>query len=236
MELPHEDHAQMSAPFPGIPAAGIQFLRDLKQNNHREWFQVHKEIYERELRQPLLELVSAVNAELERFAPEYRTDPPKAAYRIYRDTRFRDDKTPYKTHAAASFAHRTFGKHVAAGYYFHFSPDELLVGGGLWMPGPRGLLSIRQAISSDPQALRSILADEPFQESFGEMTGERLKRPPKGFSAEDPALDLLRFKQFLAGAQLDPALVTAPRVVAEISTRFEAVTPLIRYLNGAIGR
>ena len=224
----------MPAESVSIPPAGIKFLRDLKENNNREWFLANKAVYEEQLKQPLLALVAAVNDELEGFAPEYRRDPPKAVYRIYRDTRFRDDKTPYKTHAAASFAHRSLGKHIAAGFYFHFSPDELLVGGGLWMPGPKELLSIRQAISAEPQRLRSILDDKRFRKLFGEMTGEQLKRPPKGFSAEDPAVELLRFKQFLAGAQLDPKLITTPRAVAELGGHFAALAPFVRFLNAAI--
>lgn len=224
----------MSAAFAGVPKEGLQFLRDLKQNNDRDWFQPRKEIYDEKLKQPLLELAAALNDELERFAPDYRTEPKKAVYRIYRDTRFGDDKTPYKTHAAASFHHRTLGKHIAAGFYFHFSPTEFLVGGGLWKPGSKELLAIRRRISADPSELRAIVTAKPFKKLVGEMTGEQLKRPPKGFSADDPALELLRYKQFLAGDQLDPKLIETPQALGEIVKRFEAIAPLVQYLNGAI--
>lgn len=222
------------AAFAGIPKEGIQFLRDLKENNEREWFQPRKAVYDEKLRGPLLELVGALSDELKRFAPDYRTEPSKAVYRIYRDTRFRDDKTPYKTHAAASFHHRSLGKHVSGGFYFHFSPTEFLIGGGLWRPGPKELLAIRRRISADPAALRSILANKSFKKLLGELSGEQLKRPPKGFSADDPALDLLLYKQFLAGSQLDPKLIESPKAVKEISRRFEAIAPLVDFLNGAI--
>jgi len=222
------------AAFPGIPHEGIQFLRDLKENNEREWFQPRKAVYDEKLRGPLLELVGALNEDLQRFAPDYRTEPSKAVYRIYRDTRFRDDKTPYKTHAAASFHHRSLGKHVSGGFYFHFSPTEFLVGGGLWRPGPKELLAIRRRISADPASLRSILANKSFKKLLGELSGEQLKRPPKGFSADDPALDLLLHKQFLAGSQLDPELIESPKAVNEISKRFEAIHPLVEFLNAAI--
>lgn len=220
--------------FPGIPSDGIEFLRDLKQNNEREWFQPRKPVYDEKLRGPLLELVAAVNDELKRFAPDYRTEPSKAVYRIYRDTRFGDDKTPYKTHAAASFHHRSLGKHVSGGFYFHFSPTEFLVGGGLWKPGSKELLAIRRRISDDPDALRSVLANRSFRKLLGEMSGEQLKRPPKGFSADDPALDLLLYKQFLASAQLDPQLIETPKALREITKRFEAIAPMVEYLNSAI--
>ncbi len=220
--------------FPGIPKEGIEFLRELKEHNEREWFQPRKAVYDEKLRGPLLELVEALNEDLKRFAPEYRTEPSKAVYRIYRDTRFGEDKTPYKTHAAASFHHRSLGKHVSGGFYFHFSPSEFLVGGGLWKPGSKELLAIRRRIRSDPDALRSILAGKTFQKLLGEMTGERLKRPPKGFSADEPALDLLLYKQFLAGSQLDPKLIESPKAAMEIAKRFEAIAPLVEFLNAAI--
>lgn len=226
----------MPADFAGIPSEGIEFLRELKQNNDRDWFQPRKEVYDQQLKRPLLELCSAVNDELKAFAPDYRTEPKKAVYRIYRDTRFSNDKTPYKTHAAASFHHRTLGKHVAAGFYFHFSPTEFLVGGGLWQPGSKELLAIRQSISADPQALRSIIDSQPFRSLLGEMRGAKLKRAPKGFSTDDPALDLLLHKQFLAGAQLEPQLIVTPQAAAEIVRRLKAIAPLVDYLNGAIAR
>jgi len=224
----------MSAKFPGIPTAGLRFLAELQDNNDRDWFQPRKEIYQQQLQQPLFDLVMILNEELERFAPEYRTDPKKAVYRIYRDTRFSSDKSPYKTHAAASFHHRTLGKHVAAGFYFHFSPKEFLVGGGLWKPGSKELLAIRRRISARPDELRSILTNRRFRKLLGELQGERLQRPPKGFSADDPALDLPLYKQFLAGAQLDPNLITSSRAAEEISRRFVALSPMVELLNAAI--
>ncbi|MBI1353492.1 MAG: TIGR02453 family protein [Acidobacteria bacterium] len=224
----------MAARFPGFPPEALQFLRDLEANNDRDWFQPRKEIYDEKVKKPLYELVTALNEELARFAPDYRTDPSKAVYRIYRDTRFSNDKSPYKTHAAASFYHRTLGKHVAAGYYFHFSPKELLVGGGLWAPGSKELLAVRRRISKEPETLRAILADKTFRKLLGQMSGETLKRPPKGFDAEDPALDLLLYKQFLAGAQLEPQWLETPKAFTEIAKRFEAISPLVEFVNGAI--
>ena len=224
----------MPARFPGFPPEALAFLRDLDRNNDRDWFQPRKAIYDEKVKQPLCKLVEALNDDLARFAADYRTDASKAVYRIYRDTRFSNDKTPYKTHASASFYNRSLGKHVAACYYFHVSPRELLIGGGLWAPGARELLAVRRRISEDPGALRSILADKTFRGLLGAMTGERLKRPPKGFSADDPALDLLLHEQFLAAAQLDPQLIESSRGFQEIAKRFQAITPFIAFLNGAI--
>ena len=117
----------------------------------------------------------------------YLTDPKKAIYRIYRDTRFSNDKTPYKTHVAASFNHKALVKHTAAGFYFHLSPDEILMGGGVYMPGSSELLAIRRHISADPAAYEALTKARPFKRYFGEVTGAKLSRPPKGFAADDPA-------------------------------------------------
>ncbi|MCB1019127.1 MAG: DUF2461 domain-containing protein, partial [Acidobacteria bacterium] len=155
----------------------------------------------------------------------------KAIYRIYRDTRFSNDKTPYKTHVAASFNHKSLVKHAAAGYYFHLSPKELLVGGGVYMPGTPELLAIRRQISADPAAYAKIVSAKPFKRYFGEVTGERLARPPKGFLADDPAIETLKQKQFLAGETLDPELALSPKLLPELSKRFQALAPFLDYLN-----
>ena len=217
--------------FSGFPKEGLKLLRDLKKNNDREWFQARKSLYEETVKGPMTELVLALGEDFEQFAPDYLTDPKKAIYRIYRDTRFSHDKTPYKTHVAASFNHKALVKHAAAGYYFHFSPTELLIGGGVYMPGSAELLAIRRHISGDPAAYKAIVSARPFKRFFGEVTGERLKRPPKGFSPDDPAIETLKQKQFLAGENLDPKLTLSPKLLPELSKRFKALAPFIDYLN-----
>src|SRR5712671_5949548 len=129
--------------FRGFPEAGMQFFRGLKRNNRREWFQPRKQTYDEQVKAPMVELVNAVTAEMMRFAPDYVADPAKAIYRIYRDTRFSKDKTPYKTHIAAIFPRRGLMKHGGAGLYFSVSAKEIEVAGGVYMPGPDALLAIR---------------------------------------------------------------------------------------------
>jgi uncharacterized protein (TIGR02453 family) len=219
------------ARFSGFPKEGLQFLRDLKKNNDRDWFQSRKAVYEECVQRPMTELVLALGEDFERFAPSYLTDPKKAIYRIYRDTRFSNDKTPYKTHIAASFNHKALAKHAAAGFYFHLSPAEILMGGGVYMPGPGELLAIRRHISADPAAYDKLTKARSFKSYFGEVTGEKLSRPPKGFAADDPAVETLKQKQFLAGANLDPELALTPKLLPELRKRFEALTPFIEHLN-----
>ena len=120
--------------FRGFPPAARQFLRDLRENNNREWFKARKADYERHVRHPLLQLVEEIGNSIPRYAPGYLQDPRKSVYRIYRDIRFSRNKQPYKTHAAAIFPPVGLPRHSAAGFYFHFSPEELLIGGGLYAP------------------------------------------------------------------------------------------------------
>jgi len=217
--------------FPGFPAEGIQFFRSLMRNNRREWFQPRKQIFEEKLKAPMRELVLEVNREMARFAPEYVTDPDKAIYRIYRDTRFSKDKTPYKDHIAASFHRRTGNNHSEAGYYFAVSHKEVAVGGGVYMPAPETLQAIRRHIAANATEFRKLIRGKAVRELYGEMHGEQLSRVPKGFCAEDPAADLVRYKQFLFYVELAPELATSEEVLGEVVRRFRAITPFLRFLN-----
>jgi uncharacterized protein (TIGR02453 family) len=221
----------MKPTFPGFPPEALQFLRDLKLNNHREWFQPRKQVYEEKVRGPMLELVAALGDEIAEFAPEMVTEPTKAVYRIYRDVRFSPDKSPYKTHIAAVFSPRGLEKHAGAGMYFHISVDEVLVGGGIYAPGPSELLAVRRHLAQQASKLSAILRERQFRSLFKEMTGEKLKRVPKGFPQDHPEGDLLVYKQYLAGTLLPPEIVTTPKLFRELLKHFRAITPFLRFLN-----
>jgi uncharacterized protein (TIGR02453 family) len=165
------------------------------------------------------------------FAPEYATDPEKAIYRIYRDTRFSKDKTPYKTHIAASFYRRGTGPHKYGGYYLQVSHKEVAVGGGVYMPEPAVLLAIRQHIAEHHEEFRKILAAKPVRKLLGEMQGDQLARVPKGFCSTDPAADLLRFKYFILYVELPPDLATSPLLYGEILQRFRTMKPFLDFLT-----
>ena len=140
----------MSSVFPGFSREAMQFFRGLARNNNRDWFLPRKPIFEEHVKQPMHELVAQVNAALKTFAPEYVTEPSKAVYRFYRDTRFSKDKTPYKDHIAASFYHRGLMGQGAAGFYFHVSHKDVGIGGGVYMTMPETLLAIRNHLAADP--------------------------------------------------------------------------------------
>jgi len=217
--------------FPGFPPEMIQFFRGLKRNNRREWFQPRKHLYERHVKGPMLELVAAINQELMKFAPDFVTDPKKAVFRIYRDTRFSADKTPYKTHVAASF-HRRGADHTGAGgFYFGVSLDQIEIAGGIYHPSPETTFLVRTHIAKTYPELRRILADRKARKLVGELEGGELTRAPKGFDAGHPGLDLIKKKDWIYDATLDPALATNQRLFGEIVQRFRAMFPLIEYLN-----
>ena len=224
----------MNPGFGGFPPEAMAFFRHLKKNNKREWFQPRKEIYETKVKAPMLELVTALMRRLADFAPAHVSDPGKAIYRIYRDVRFSNNKTPYKTHIAAVFPRRDVEKNSASGYYFSVSPEEIEVGGGVYMPQPEYLRAIRSYLTDHYEEFRGITAASGVKKLFGELYGEKLTRAPKGFAPDHPAADLLRMKQFLLYKTLDAKLATSPKLYRELSIRFEAMTPFLNFLNRAL--
>jgi uncharacterized protein (TIGR02453 family) len=215
--------------FSGFPPEALTFLRGLKRNNKREWFQPRKHIYDEKVRGPMMELVEALNAELHSFAPHHINDPAKAIYRIYRDTRFSNDKTPYKTHIAAIFPRRGHQKHVSAGYYVGVTLEGVEVAGGIYMPGPQELIAIRTWMADHHSEFRK--AAEGPRKLMGALHGDSLQRVPKGFPAEHPAADLLKMKQWLYYKVLDVKLATSPKLAGEIAKRFKLMSPVLEMLN-----
>ncbi len=142
----------MSSGFAGFPPEMVQFFRGLKRNNRRDWFQPRKHLYEQHVKEPMLELVTALNGELRKFAPQCVTEPKKAVFRIYRDTRFSADKTPYKTHAAAAFFRREGG-----GFYFSVSLDQVEVAGGIYRPSPETMYLVRTHIAENYKELAKTI-------------------------------------------------------------------------------
>ena len=221
----------MSSGFPGFPPEMVQFLRALKRNNRREWFQPRKHLYEQQVKEPMLELVTALNGDFMKFAPNFVTEPKKAVFRIYRDTRFSADKTPYKTHVAASFWRRGSDYTGAGGFYFSVSHDQIEVAGGIWHPSPETMLLVRTHIAASYPEMRRILANKKSRKLVGDLQGDELTRAPKGFDPQHPALDLIKKKDWILDTALDSTLATTPKLYREIVDRFRAIAPLIEYLN-----
>ena len=221
----------MPAAFTGFPEEMIRFFRGLKRNNRREWFQPRKHLFEQHVKAPMLDLVAAINADLAKFAPDYVTEPKSALFRIYRDTRFSADKTPYKTHIAASFSRRGSERLGTGGLYFSVSPENIEVAAGLWHPERDVTLSIRNHIAETHQELRRILADKKSRKLTGEMKGEALTRSPKGFDPAHPAAEWIKMKDWIFDVALEPDMATSPQLHREVVARFRAMLPLVNYLN-----
>ena len=221
----------MDDKFPGFPKAALTFLRQLKRNNNRDWFNENKAIYESAVKAPCEAFVEALNARLAGFAPAYITEPRKAIYRIYRDTRFSSDKTPYKTHAGALFRRGDLPKHEAAAFYVGISPEGVEVAGGVYMPGPDQLRVLRAHLADRHEALEKMLKGAKLRKLAGELKGTALQRPPKGYAADHPAVELLRRKQWYFFKTLDADLATSPKLVGTVADAFKAMTPVVEFFN-----
>jgi len=214
----------------------LKFLRGLKRHNDRAWFEPRKPIFERELRAPMLALIEQINHALADFAPDHIRPPHKSLFRIYRDTRFAADKRPYKSHIAAWWACSGMEKTSGAGFYFHLSATETVIAAGAYMPAPEQLLAIRRYLVDHHAELRSLLAGRKLRAAMGEFEGNRLTRPPRGFSADSAALDLILCRQWGVSATLPAQAATSPTLLREITTRFALAAPIVHLLNRAISQ
>jgi len=224
----------MTNRFGGFPPETLKFLRQLKRNNNREWFLAHKDIYELKVKAPMTELVFYLGLALHQFVPELIVDPKRAIFRIYRDIRFSADRSPYKTQIAAVFVPRGIPKNTGAALYFHIEPAQVMIAGGTYMPDPAALRILRQHIAAHWEDYLAITNRRSFKKMLGDVQGERLVHPPSGFSADNPAIDVLRMKQFYV-VQMEPAeLAEGPELFSQLLTLFSAMIPFVRFLNAPL--
>ena len=216
----------------------VRFLRGLKRNNDREWFAERKAVYERELKAPMLALIEEVNGALAEFAPEHVRPAQKIAMRIYRDIRFSKDKRPYKIHQSAWWAREGLQKTSGAGFYFDVSATEVTIAAGVYMPEREQLLAIRRHLSGEygghHAEFRALLAGKKLRRLMEVGDGLPLTRPPKGFSAEDPAIDLLMCRQWGVSATLPVERATMPSLLKEVVDRFRVAAPVVEMLNAPL--
>lgn len=221
----------MSSPF---TTKTLSFLRALKRNNDRDWFRSRKPQYDEHVRQPMIALLARLASDLPSFAPELISDPRVSLYRIYRDTRFSADKKPLKTHVAAHFPAKGFGRNEGAGLYLEVAPEWVWIGGGIYMPSSTDLRAIRAHIAVHHRTLHRMVTGRAFREAVGQLDGERLSRIPLGYVKDHPASEYLRFKQFLAGREFEADFAVGPRFYPQVLAIFRAVAPLTRFLNAPL--
>ncbi|MCX6123067.1 MAG: DUF2461 domain-containing protein [Ignavibacteriales bacterium] len=222
-------------PFEGFPKECINFLKQLKRNNNREWFEKHKEEYERNVKAPMLSFIAALQPHFARFAPEFDLNPKRSIFRIYRDIRFSSDKTPYKTHVAAHFVLRGMPKgFIGSGYYIQLEPGEFFVGGGIYLPDGNQLKNIRKAIATRGEEFLSIIENRRFKKRFAPFDWSKLQRVPKGYDETNPMADWLKYKQFFVGVSLPETKCHSESLLDETARICEEASPLVRFLNKSL--
>jgi uncharacterized protein (TIGR02453 family) len=221
----------MTAPF---TRKTLSFLRALKRNNDRDWFRARKDDNEAHVRQPMIALIERLAGDFSRLSPELVAEPRVSLYRIYRDTRFSDDKTPLKTHAAARFPSRQFPKGIGAGLYLEIAPTYVWFGGGRYMPTAEELRAIRQHIATDHRRLHRLVTSKAFRATFSALEGDRLSRVPRGYPPDHPAAEYLRYTRFLVGREYPAAFALDAAFYPELLRVFQAALPLVRFLNAGI--
>ena len=232
----------VASTFAGFPPEGIQFMADLAANNDRAWFQPRKAEYERLVKEPMELLMVALGERFEARGIPLVADPKRSPFRIYRDTRFSRDKSPYKTHIGASLPW-VEGRPAAGegdpeadgphgnGAYFNFQPGEMYAGGGMWMPSKPRLDAFRRALSDDPARVRAALEDPAFVAWFGGVQShETLKRVPTGYPADHPEAERLRWKDVVFGRRLADDEVTSRDLPAMLVDGYGAAIPVFRFL------
>lgn len=217
--------------------ATFKFLRDLAANNNRAWFTANKSRYEDVLRQPFLRLISDLQAPLAKISTHYLADPrPQGGslFRIYRDTRFAHDKTPYKTWSGARFAHERRREIESPSFYVHIQPRNCFAGGGIWHPEPATLKKFRDFLADNPAAWKKATHTKAFRERF-EFQGESLKRAPRGFDPEHELIDDIKRRNFAAGRGFADAIACSTELRPLLIDTFKRSAPMIDYLCAAVG-
>jgi uncharacterized protein (TIGR02453 family) len=222
---------------PSFSPALFAFLRDLRENNDRDWFKANKRRYEETVLEPALEFIADFAPHLLQISPHFLADPRPVGgslFRIYRDTRFGKDKTPYKTHIGIQFRHEQ-GKDVhAPGFYLHLEPSSVFAGAGIWRPDSATLGSIRDAIAAEPERWTEAVQESRLGDRF-RLEGDTLKRPPAGYDPAHPLIEDLKRKDFVAVTKLSEKTVTSPGFAEELAGAFQASAPLTRFLCDATG-
>jgi uncharacterized protein (TIGR02453 family) len=221
-------------PFEGFGNETMVFLRDLEANNNREWFAAHKPDYESYIKFPMQCLIASLGEQLQTDFPEVLFDPVKSLYRIYRDTRFSNDKTPYKTHISAAFGYKGESKDEFPGMYIQIARNEIWLGGGLYIPSSEQLRAIRGSITRNPEEYLAAVNDADFVAHYGGVQGESLKKAPQGTDPSHPMIEHLRRKQFFAIATLKPESAATAEFVQTAVTHFLAIRPLTEWLQTSL--
>ena len=207
-----------------ITKSTMDFLSDLKANNERPWFEANKARFEK-AKKEFKGFVKALEEEMNK----HDVIEKSKIFRIYRDVRFSNDKTPYKSSMSVGFTRA--GAARRGGYYFAISPDEIMIGGGFWAPEPQDLKRIRDEFAFDAQPIRKIMADPTFVKHFGNLEGESVKTAPKGFDKDHENIDLIRMKQYLVYKRFTNKQLYSPSFYKELDEAYQAMRPFFDHFS-----
>jgi len=209
------------------------FLKDLKRNNDRTWFEKNRDRYERDVKEPLQGFIVDFARPLAKISPRFVADPRRSLFRIHRDVRFSKDKRPYKTNAALHFRHERAANAHTPGFYLHLEPGGVFGGFGIWRPDGPAQSRIRGAIVADPTGWKRIVGAKRFRERL-EVAGDSLKRPPRGFDPEHPLIEDLKRKDFITVATFTETDATRPRFLDRYAEACRLAAPYVRFLSRAL--
>ncbi len=227
----------MKDKFPGFPKELFKFLTELGNNNNRDWFNENKVRYRSNVAEPICQFIALMGPRLFKISKYYIADPRfhgGSMFRIYRDTRFSKDKRPYKEHVGCHFRHVAGKDAHAPGFYVHVEPKQLLIGGGVWLPPGPVLHKIRTAIAEKPDEWSKLNTNKTFKQYFGQISGDQLKRPPRGFASDHPQIEDIKRKSFYVMRAFDPALGLTPTFIQEVEKVFKAASPMMEFLTKAV--
>jgi uncharacterized protein (TIGR02453 family) len=209
------------------------FLKDLKKNNDRAWFEKNRDRYENDVKEPLRQFILDFAKPLGKISPRFRSDPRKSMFRIHRDVRFSKDKSPYKTNAALHFRHERAADAHTPGFYLHLEPGGVFGGFGIWRPDTQAQLAIREAIVDDPTRWKRIVGAKKFRDRL-EVQGDSLKRPPRGFDPEHPLIENLKRKDFVSVASFTEKEATSAGFLGQYADTCKVASPYVRFLADAL--
>lgn len=214
----------------------FRFQRALARNNNREWFAAHKPDYEEHLLRPFQRLLTDLQGPLTAISAEYRSDSRGnggSLFRIHRDTRFSNDKTPYKTWAGARLFHQRAKQTPAPSFYIHIQPGGHFIGAGIWHPEPPTQKRIREFMADNPAAWTKAVHSSAFKKKYT-LGGDTLVRPPRGFDPKHPLIEDIKRKDFVASVDLTDADVLGTGLLRRIETDLRGLAPLVDYLCAAL--
>lgn len=216
---------------PCFSPEALRFLRGLRRNNDRDWFEARRDVWEHDLKAPMLALIERITDGMMDYAPAHMRPAAKCLFRIHRDTRFSADKSPYKTHVAAWWARNGLEKTSGGGFYLHLSATELVIAAGVFMPQKEQLLAIRRHLLEHYADWEQLIEDRKLRRAFTLHEAMALSRPPKGFPADHPAIEWIKWRQWGVGAHLPAEEALKPSLAAEVEKRFRLAGPLVDFLN-----